>query len=72
MLTGAQCRAARALLGWDQSTLCRRARVARNTVRSLEAGLRATRETSKAKIAATFRKAGIEFIEDRGVVRARL
>lgn len=61
LLTPAQCRAARALLGWTQATLADRAGVARRTVAHFEVGRRVLLVRTRREIANTFQRAGVEF-----------
>lgn len=61
LLTPAQCRAARALLGWTQATLADRAGIARRTVAHFEVGRRALLVRTRREIAETFQRAGVEF-----------
>jgi DNA-binding XRE family transcriptional regulator len=61
-ISAAQCRAARALLGWTQKTLAERAGLARKTVTEFEAGSRSVQFRSRRDIALAFEQAGIEFI----------
>ena len=74
MITAAQCRAARGLLGWSQQTLSEKAGVGVVTVRQLEAGLHEPRRATMDVIRRAFEAAGVEFIvgDDGGEgVRAR-
>ena len=66
MVTPAQCRAARGLLGWNQQELARRARVGIVTVHQLEAGLSQPRRATLDVIRRAFEAAGIEFIDENG------
>ena len=61
-ISPAQCRAARALLGWTQTTLAELSGLARKTVADFEAGGRSVRFRSRRDIALAFDSAGIEFI----------
>lgn len=61
LLTPAQCRAARALLGWTQATLAVRAGIARRTVAHFEVGRRVLLVRTRREIATTFQRAGVEF-----------
>ncbi len=66
MITIGQVRAARALLGWSQTELGRRAGLSLPTVKRFEGGggkLKASEEAA-AKILKTLGDAGIEFIDD--------
>lgn len=73
-ITGRHIRAARALLGWAQSELSKRSRVARGTVRRMEGSdgpVKARTETVD-RIVAVLEKAGVEFLdEERPGVRLR-
>lgn len=62
LLTPAQCRAARALLGWTQAILADRAGVARRTIAHFEVGRRVLLVRTRREIAATLERAGIEFV----------
>jgi len=62
MVTAAQIRAARALLGWSQQTLADRAIVSVNAVNRLERELVDTKTSTLAAVERTLIKAGIEFI----------
>lgn len=59
--SSAQCRAARALLGWTQRDLAEHAGVARKTVTDFEAGLRRLRLRTRTDITRTLELAGVEF-----------
>lgn len=62
LVSPAQCRAARALLGWSQATLADQAGVARRTVAHFEVGRRALLLRTRREIMETFQRAGIEFV----------
>lgn len=62
LVSSAQCRAARALLGWTQATLADRAGVARKTVAHFEIGRRGLMARTRRDIMATLEQAGIEFV----------
>lgn len=64
--TGAQCRAARALLNWSQRRLAEEAHVARKTVADFEAESRPLRERTRRDITETLEQNGIEFTWDNG------
>ena len=65
-MTPAQCKAARALLGWSQTRLAEAAGLGRSTVTDLELG---SREVSSdelvAKLLAALERAGVEFINGK-------
>jgi len=74
LLTGRHIRAARALLGWAQSDLARKAKVALRTIRRMEGfdGPVGARTDTLGKVASVLQKAGIEFLnDDRPGVRMR-
>jgi DNA-binding transcriptional regulator YiaG len=62
MISPAQCRAARALLDWSQTTLAETARVGVATVRLFESGKTSPHNATLDVIIRTFELAGIEFI----------
>jgi DNA-binding XRE family transcriptional regulator len=61
MITGAQVKAARALLGWSQMKLTIEAELALQTLIGLETGRRLTRASTIAKFQKTLERAGVEF-----------
>lgn len=63
MITPAQIRAARALLGWSQSQLAEKAGVSRNALNNLEREVVAPRRSTVKAIQQTLEQAGIEFTE---------
>lgn len=62
VLSPAQCRAARAILGWTQAILAERAGLARKTIADFEMNLRNLQYRTRRDITATFQAAGIEFL----------
>lgn len=58
----AQCRAARAMLGWSQQELSKRASVARATVADFEREVRTPVPNNLAAIQKALEEGGIEFI----------
>jgi transcriptional regulator with XRE-family HTH domain len=66
MVTPAQCRAARGLLGWSQQELARQARVGIVTVHQLETGISQPRRATLEVIRRAFESAGVEFIDENG------
>ena len=66
MVSPAQCRAAWALLDWNQQELARRARVGIVTVHQLESGLSQPRPATIEVIRRAFEAAGVEFIDENG------
>jgi predicted transcriptional regulator len=65
-VNGSHLRAARALLGWTQEELSRKAKVALGTVKRMEGfeGPVGARTDTLRRIVAVFEKAGIEFLND--------
>jgi len=66
MITPAQSRAARALIGWTQQELADRARVGVVTVRQFEAGNIEPRRATLDVIERALQSAGVEFIDENG------
>jgi transcriptional regulator with XRE-family HTH domain len=66
MITRAQCRAARALLEWNQQDLARRASVGIVTVHQFESGVSQPRRATLDVIRRAFESAGVEFIDEDG------
>jgi predicted transcriptional regulator len=66
LLTGRHIRAARALIGWGQDDLAKRAKVALRTVRRMEGfdGPVGARTDTVGKVAGVLQKAGVEFLND--------
>jgi DNA-binding XRE family transcriptional regulator len=62
VLSPAQCRAARAILGWTQADLARLAALARKTITDFEANGRSLQFRTRRDITHAFEQAGIEFI----------
>jgi transcriptional regulator with XRE-family HTH domain len=69
MLSGAQVRAARALLGLKSSELADLAKITRKGVEDFERGATAPREATLNSISRALFEAGIEFTENDGVKR---
>ena len=67
MITAAQCRAARALLKWNQRELAARANIGVSTIRTFETNVTTPYQTTLGILKETFEKAGIEFIDDDGL-----
>ena len=61
-LTAAQCRGARAMLGWSQDDLARAASVGRQTVTDFERGARIPITNNLASMRQALERAGIEFL----------
>ena len=66
-ISPAQCRAARALLGWNQDKLAAKVGVAVKTIRSFESGRRKPLGITRAAIRQALEQAGIEFLSDDGL-----
>ena len=66
MVSPAQCRAARGLLGWNQQKLARQAGVGIVTVHQLESGISQPRSATIEVIRRAFEAAGVEFIDENG------
>lgn len=65
-MTPAQCKAARALLGIEQSEVADAAGIARATVVDFEKGLRVPRSKTLEGIRTALEAAGVEFIPENG------
>ena len=66
MILPAQCRAARALLGWSRMDLATAAKVADRTITDFERGARKTYPRTLRDIEEAFEAAGVEFIDENG------
>jgi len=66
MITAAQCRAARGLLGWSQQELAKSARIGIVTVYQFEAGVSQPRRATLDVIRRAFESAGVQFIDENG------
>src|SRR5438270_8681953 len=62
--TGEQLRAARAMLGWEQSELAEKANISVKTVKRLEATNGRVDAHSEWSVVHAFERAGIEFVGD--------
>jgi transcriptional regulator with XRE-family HTH domain len=67
MITPAQCKMARAGLGWDITQLAQSANVGRATVARFETGKGESIPATLAAIQRALEDAGIEFLPDNGV-----
>jgi transcriptional regulator with XRE-family HTH domain len=73
VITTAQCRGARAMLGWSQGDLAARANVARQTVVDFERGARTPYPNNLSAIRGALEAAGVEFLDaDNGGPGVRL
>jgi predicted transcriptional regulator len=66
MITAAQIRAARALLGWTQDQLADRAIVSKSAVARLERGEVDSRTSTLKAVQDALEAAGVEFLADSG------
>lgn len=66
MMTPAQIRAARALLGWKQTELAEAAGVSEISVKNIERGATDARGSTLGKIQSAFEAAGLEIIPTGG------
>jgi transcriptional regulator with XRE-family HTH domain len=66
MISAAQCRAARGLLGWTQYELAQRARVGIVTIHQVETGVTRPRRSTLDVIRRAFETGGAEFIAENG------
>ena len=66
MITPAQCKAARGLLGMDQADLAEAAGVTRNVVIDFESSRRKTIKRNIQAITRVLEEAGVEFIPENG------
>ena len=65
-ISAAQCRAARALLGWRQDDLETATTVTKKTIADFERSASRPRATTLAAIKAALEAAGVQFIEENG------
>ena len=66
MITSAQCRAARGLLGWSQQMLADHAGVGMMTVHQFERDGGQPRRATQDVVRRAFETAGVEFIDENG------
>lgn len=66
MITAAQCRAARALIRWNQDQLAEASQVGVAAIRVFEAEQSAPRRVTLAAIQSALETAGVEFIPENG------
>lgn len=66
-LSPAQCRAARALLGWSQDQLVAGSGVTKKTIADFERGATKPYATTTEAIRNALEAAGVEFLSDNGV-----
>lgn len=65
-MSAAQCRAARAIIGWSQEQLAESARVAKKTLADFETGNRSPYPRTLEAIRAALEAAGVQFIAENG------
>ena len=63
-ISAAQCRAARALVGWSQDRLAEASKVAKATIANFELGKRTPYDRTIADIASALEAAGITFLAE--------
>lgn len=66
MITPAQCRAARGLVGWSQQDLAGHAGVGTVAIHQLESGTSQPRRATLDVIRRAFESAGVDFIDENG------
>jgi transcriptional regulator with XRE-family HTH domain len=66
MITPAQCRAARGLIGWSQQDLAKNAGIGTVAVHQLENGTSAPRRATLDVVKRAFESVGVEFIDKNG------
>jgi transcriptional regulator with XRE-family HTH domain len=66
VITAAQCKAARALLGWNQDDLERASRVTKKTIADFERGARTPYGRTLSDLQRALESAGIIFIQQNG------
>ncbi|WP_275667829.1 helix-turn-helix domain-containing protein [Paramagnetospirillum kuznetsovii] len=71
-MTPAQCRAARAMLGWSQDKLAGEAKVAKQTLADFERGARTPYPRTLADILKALEVAGVGLVDDELGVGVRL
>lgn len=70
VISPAQCRAARGLLGWTQQQLGTEAEVSPSTVKFFEGDKKTTHPRTVEALRRAFEAAGVEFLERDGVCRS--
>jgi transcriptional regulator with XRE-family HTH domain len=66
MITSAQCRAARGLVGWSQLQLAKNAGVGTVAIHQLESGTSQPRRATLEVVRRALEGAGVEFIDENG------
>ena len=67
-----QCKAARALLDWNQEDLCKRAGITKSTIGDFERGARNLRIETMQKVVAVLENEGIRFEGEKGRILVEL
>jgi len=65
-MSPAQCRAARALIGWSQDQLSSASKVAKATIANFEAAKRSPYDRTLADLQAALEAAGVIFVAENG------
>ena len=65
-ISPAQCRAARALLGWSQEELSNHSRIAKKSIADFERGARLPHDRTVIAVRSALESSGIEFIQANG------
>jgi transcriptional regulator with XRE-family HTH domain len=63
MITSAQIRAARALIGWRQSDLASASGVSEMSIKNIERGVTNPRDSTQAALQSAFLQAGVVFLD---------
>jgi transcriptional regulator with XRE-family HTH domain len=66
MISSAQCRAARGLVGWSQQELAKNAGVGTVAIHQLESGTSQPRRATLDVVRRALEAAGVEFIDENG------
>ena len=66
MISSAQCRAARGLVGWSQQELAKNAGVGTVAIHQLESGASQPRRATLDVVRRALEAAGVEFIDENG------
>ncbi len=71
IITPAQIRAARGLLGWNQQDLAEKAHISIGTVKNFESGKETVHYNSMQSLRSALEAAGIEFLGQNGVQKTK-
>ncbi|TGP24990.1 helix-turn-helix domain-containing protein [Mesorhizobium sp. M1D.F.Ca.ET.184.01.1.1] len=66
IISSAQCRAGRALIGWSQDQLADASKVAKATIAVFETGKRTPYDRTLGDVRAALEAAGVIFVEENG------